>query len=220
MTRRIKLLLAVGLVCQMAVTAQSLTSRSARPEPFLLNVEGCRTLDGSSLIEVDRSTTARRLPAPAAASAGYIFANKTYASTWSDYSRNGIYVLSTDGEECEPYMLADILNGSKGMCYFDGQLWLTTVYQAAILAPKYTYHYVFDLNTGNLLRTIDPGYLNAVARSMVYDRYTGTIYGSFASDDNMGDVFGTLDPLTGKRTALGNLPFALTGLAIDSYHRM
>lgn len=187
---------------------------------MLLNVEGSRTIDGSSLIGVNRDATPRRQAAPATTSAGYIFANKTYASTWSDYSRNGIYVLTTDGEQSQPYMLADILNGSKGMCYFNGQLWLTSVYQAAILSPKYIYHYVFDLNTGNLLRTIDPGYANAVARSMVCDRYTGIIYGSFVSDDNMGYVFGTVDPLTGVRTALGSLPCALTGLAIDSQHRM
>ena len=189
---------------------------------MLLNVEGARTIDGSSLIRIDRNATPRHHAAPLLeqASAGYIFANKTYMSTWSDYTRNGIYALSTDGETCQPVLLGDAINGSRGMCYFDGQLWISYVYQAALLAPKYIYHYVIDFATGNLIRDIDPGYMGSTSTSMVYDRYTGRLYGSFTSDDNMGYVFGTVDPVTGVRTALGNLPFALTGMAIDSDHHM
>ncbi len=220
MTKIYTLVLAAALTLPNAAMAQRLQGAGQPAAPMLLNVEGARTLDGAPLIRINTSASLQRKAAPAAATAGYIFANKTYSSTWSDYARSGIYVLGTDGTTCEPYLVGDAINGGRGMCIFDGQLWVTHVYQAALLAPKYVYHYVFDLATGQLVREIDPGYLNATARSMVQDRYTGTVYGSFASDDNMGDVFGTLDPTTGIRTALGNLPFALTGLAIDSQHRM
>ena len=210
-----------------AATAQYLSSEekatSGLPSAeMLLNVEGTRTIDGSSLIRIDRNAKSQRHAAPMLeqASAGYIFANKTYMSTWSDYTRNGIYALTTDGEVCQPVLLGDALNGSRGMCYFDGQLWISYVYQAALLAPKHIYHYVIDFATGQLIRNIDPGYMTSTSSSMVYDRYTGAIYGSFTSDDNMGYVFGTVDPVTGVRTALGNLPFGLTGMAIDSNHRM
>ncbi len=182
-----------------------------------------RTIDGVPL--PTGKLSARRVSSPSPS--GLIFGTRVYSNVWSDYYHSGIYVLNTGTPEFFPIYLGDMFNTTRGVCYIDGLLWLSHVERGlsfgddnGIVSSPRVQHYLFNVNTGEVEMYINPGYPSSSGWSMVYDRYTGVIYGNFSNNSLNKDIFGTLDLTTGRTTGIAELNVSVTGMVIDKNHRM
>ncbi|MBQ7691301.1 MAG: dockerin type I repeat-containing protein [Muribaculaceae bacterium] len=158
---------------------------------------------------------------------GVIYGTRVYSNVWSDYYHSGVYVLDTNTPEFYPIYLGDMFTTTRGVCYIDGRLWLSHVERGfsfgddyGIVSSPRVQHYLFNLYTGEVEMYINPGYPSSSGWSMVYDRYTGIIYGNFSNNSLNKDIFGTLDLSTGLTTGIAELPVSITGMVIDKQHRM
>ncbi|MBO4871104.1 MAG: dockerin type I repeat-containing protein [Muribaculaceae bacterium] len=182
-----------------------------------------RTIDGVSL--PTGKLSARRVSS--VTPSGLIYGTRTYSNVWSDYYHAGIYVLNTSIPEFFPIYLGEMFNTTRGVCYIDGRLWLSHVERGlsfgddnSIVSSPRVQHYLFNIMTGELEMYINPGYPSSSGWSMVYDRYTGIIYGNFSNNNLNKDIFGTLDLTTGRTTGIAEMDVSLTGMVIDKQHHM
>ena len=158
---------------------------------------------------------------------GTIFGTRVYSNVWSDYNHAGIYALDPDAPVSTPIYLGDLFNTTRGVCYIDGRLWLSHVERGfsfgddnTIVSSPRVQHYLLHVLTGEVEAYINPGYPSSSGWAMVYDRYTGIIYGNFSNNSLNKDIFGTLDLSTYRTTSIAELQVSITGMVIDKAHRM
>ena len=223
-----KTLILIALLCATTVSqAQLLKSNVTAPDkPSMASVAvdmDRRTIDGVTF--PTGKLSARRVSS--VTPSGVIYGTRVYSNVWSDYYHSGIYVLNTSIPEFFPIYLGDMFNTTRGVCYIDGRLWLSHVERGlsfgddnSIVSSPRVQHYLFNMMTGELEMYINPGYPSSTGWSMVYDRYTGIIYGDFSNNGLNKDIFGTLDLTTARTTGIAEMDVSLTGLVIDKQHRM
>ncbi len=185
-----------------------------------------RTIDGVPLPSVNGMRKAQRGASDLKPS-GFIYGTRIYSNVWSDYSRVGLYVLSPDQPLSTSIWEGELFNTTRGVVYFEGKLWISHVERGFSIGDDNTVqtnnrvsHYVFNLATGAIENYINPGYPGSTGPGQTYDRYTGTIIGCFSNNTLNGNIFGTLDPVTGIRTPIAELDVMLTAVVIDNDHRM
>ena len=227
--KKLFLLLTLLGITATASQAQLLKSKASPPANSAatsVQVEGVdfRTINGQLPPVVIGPRQAHRMAAYKPS--GLIYGTRIYSNVWSDYSRSGLYLLDTETPAIGSIYEGTLFNTSNGVCYIDGRLWLTHKSIGIVITDDGTVsnnsisHFLFNLYTSEIEMSINPGYPSSVATAMVYDRYTGIIYGCFDDGTSHDNFFGTLDLTTGRSTVIAELDVELRGMVIDNNHRM
>lgn len=144
-----------------------------------------------------------------------MFGYVPYATNWTT-DNYGIYTFNTKA----PVSLTKLPDGPDGPaaadgggCYYDGKYYAVTY--AGFMGLVLAEFCVYDTVTWQM-QTYIPVNAGSVSIDMDYDPTTGNIYGCFYTDNFDSFVFGSLDPATGKRTAICNLNRIFFGISVNS----
>ncbi|MBR6284531.1 MAG: hypothetical protein IKR25_09595 [Muribaculaceae bacterium] len=229
MMKRLLILFTLLGMTSTAMVAQRLTSKVNTPNGGVTSAQiealDIRTIDGKLPPNPVGKRQSQRVGDYRPT--GLIYGNRVYSNIWSDYNRAGVYVMGNTEPTSFPLYLGDMFYTSRGVCFIEGRLWLSHVERGLSLGDDYevtssprVQHYLFNLETGQLEAYINPGYPSSTGWSMVYDRYTGIIYGDFSNNGLNKDIFGTLDLTTFRTTGIAEMSVSLSGMVIDKQHRM
>lgn len=127
-----------------------------------------------------------------------MFGTIVYADSWKDYSKAGVYRISTSEPEFVPVYVDKEMRAENAVMA-DGQYWLT--YMAPTMFGDFQYVSLYDAATWN--RTLDkPITPEFDAAALAWDTATGKAYGCFRNSGG-SYYFGTLDIATSKVTQIG-----------------
>ena len=228
MIKKLFTLFALAAIATTGMQAQLIGTSASSMSNMASGDAACtRTIDGVPLPVMPKGKAPKVKRVSSIKPSGYIYGARIYSNVWSDYYRSGIYALSPDEPVSYSIYEGDLFQTSRGICYIDGRLWISHVERGFSIGDDNTVqtnnrvsHYVFNMSTGEVEVVINPGYPGSTGASMVYDRYTGKVYGCFANNTLNGNIFGILDMTTYRVTPIAELEVMLTGMVIDKNHRM
>ncbi|MDE7120304.1 MAG: choice-of-anchor J domain-containing protein, partial [Muribaculaceae bacterium] len=184
--------LVLGCLTALATVAEAVAPQSGNVMRARPDTNRQITIENTADTPADAPS---RRPAPGKRP---LYGTIVYADSWKDYTRAGVYRVSTSQAEFVPIYTNKDMHAENAVMA-NGQYWLT--YMAPTMFGDFQYASLYNPDTWE--RTLDkPVSPEFDAAALAWDPVTEKAYGSFRSAGE-SYFFGTLDLATSKVTQIG-----------------